>query len=135
MAVTVIQNKKGTAAVIHVTSANGYVLVSGNSSTSNINGSNTCLAIADEQVRGVTITQAFWGIDPSSDGHVVIKRGSNVVAVFDSTGYKDYAGNGMALSKDASANLVIEFASSANSYVMLELQKDVAVSNSDYFRS
>lgn len=116
MAITILSNKKGTSAVIHVTSANGSLIISGNSTQSNI-------AMGDEVLTGAAITQVFFGIDPSSSGHAVIKRGSNLVSVYDSTGYVDYAGNGMSLTKDAAANLVFEFSSSANAYLLVEVQK------------
>jgi hypothetical protein len=53
----------------------------------------------------------------------VIKRGSDVAAVYDSTGYKDYAGCGMALTVGQTANLTVEFVGTANGYVLLEVQK------------
>lgn len=123
MATTILHNRKKTSAVIHFASSNSSIVVVGNSTTTNVDSSNTCLALPDEELNGVSITQVFWGIDPSSDGHAVIKRGNNIVAVYDSTGYKDYAGSGMSLTIDSQANLVVEFAGSSNSYLMIEVQK------------
>jgi hypothetical protein len=121
MAVTITSNKKNTSATIHVAGANTTIKVSGNSTTSNVDATSTCLAIGNEVLSGAYIAQAFWGIEP--DGYAVVKRGSDIVAIYDSTSYKDYAGNGMALTVGQSANLVVEFVNTANGYVMLELQK------------
>lgn len=122
MATTILTNKVQSA-VLHFTSSNASIVVSGNSTTTNVDSSSVCLASGSEVIGGVTIAQAFWGVAPASDGHVVVKRGSNIVAVFDSTGWHDYAGNGFSLNKDKAANLVVEFASSANAYLILEVQK------------
>lgn len=132
MAVSIISNKKNTAATIHVSAANTTIVCSGNSTTTNVDTTTTCLAIGNETLSGVYITQAFWGIDPS--GYAIIKRGSSIVAVYDSTGYKDYAGNGLALTVGQSANLTVEFISTANAYVLFEVQK-VGTFNSEYNNS
>jgi hypothetical protein len=121
MAVTITSNKKNTSAVIHVSVANTTIKVSGNSITSNVDATATCLAIGNEVLTGAYITQAYWGIDPN--GYAVIKRGTTPVAVYDSTGYKDYAGCGMALTVGQTANLTVEFVGTANGYVLLEVQK------------
>lgn len=130
MAVTITSNKKNTNLTLHVASANsGNIVCAGNSTTTNVGGTSTCIAIGDESLSGVYITQAFFGIDPS--GYAVIKRGSSVVAVYDSTGFIDYAGTGMALNVGQAANLSVEFVSTSNAYVFLELQK-VGTFTSDY---
>jgi hypothetical protein len=121
MAVTITSNKKNTSAVIHVSVANTTIKVSGNSITSNVDATSTCLAIGNEVLTGAYITQAYWGIDPN--GYAVIKRGTTPIAVYDSTGYKDYAGCGMALTVGQTANLTVEFVGTANGYVLLEVQK------------
>lgn len=124
MAYTITSNKKNTSLVIHISAANVNLKVAGAVGTSN-------LAIFDEVLSGVYITQAFWGNDGNS--HVQILRDSVLVASFDSTGYKDYAGSGMPLSVGQSANLVVNFVGSANAYCILELQK-VGTFTSDYFK-
>jgi hypothetical protein len=129
MAVSIISNKKNTAATIHVAGANTTIVVSGNSTTTNVDSTSTCLAVDNEVLGGAYITQAFYGVDPS--GYAVIKRGSNIVAVYDSTGYKDYAGNGLALTAGQDANLTVEFVGTANAYVLLEVQK-VGTFTSEY---
>jgi hypothetical protein len=121
MAVSIISNKKNTAATIHVSVANTTIKVSGNSTTTNVDATSTCLAVDNEVLSGAYIAQAYWGIDPN--GYAVIKRGATPVAVYDSTGYKDYAGCGMALTVGQSANLTVEFVGTANGYVLLEVQK------------
>jgi hypothetical protein len=121
MAVTITSNKKNTSAVIHVSAANTTIKVSGNSITTNVDATSTCLAIGNEVLSGVYITQAFFGIDPA--GYAVIKRGTTPVAIYDSAGYVDYAGSGMALTVGQTANLTVEFVGTANGYVLLEVQK------------
>ncbi len=129
MAVSIISNKKNTSATIHVSVANTTIKVSGNSVTTNVDATSTCLAVDNEVLSGAYITQAFWGIDPN--GYAVIKRGTTPVAIYDSTGYKDYAGNGLALTVAQAANLTVEFVGTANAYVLLEVQK-VGTFASDY---
>ena len=132
MAVSIISNKKNTSATIHVSAANTTIKVSGNSTTTNVDSTPVCLAVSNEVLSGAYITQAFYGIDPA--GYAVIKRGTDVVAVYDSTGYKDYAGNGLALTVGQNANLTVEFVGTANAYVLLEVQK-VGTFTSEYNNS
>ncbi len=121
MAVTITSNKKNTSAVIHVSVANTTIKVSGNSTTTNVDATSTCLALGNEVLTGAYIAQAFWGLDPN--GTAIIKRGTVPVAVFAAAGYVDYAGAGMALTVGQTANLTVEFVGTANGYVMLEVQK------------
>lgn len=122
MAVTVTSNKKDTSLVIHVSGANsGNIIVAGNSTTTNVAGTNTCVAIGNEVLTGAYITQIFFGIEPN--GYAVVKRGGTITTVYDSTGFVDYAGSGMALTVGQNANLSVEFVNTSNGYVMLELQK------------
>ena len=129
MAVSIISNKKNISATIHVSVANTTIKVSGNSVTTNVDSTSTCLATGNEVLSGAYITQAFWGIDPA--GYAVIKRGTTPIAIYDSTGYKDYAGNGLALTVGQTANLTVEFVGTANAYVLFEVQK-VGTFISDY---
>ena len=128
MAVNFISNRKNTAAVIHVTSANATLVVAGNSSVSNV-------AISDEVLTGAYITQAAWGCDPS--GYIVIKRGTDIAAVYDSTGQHEYAGCGMPITIGQSANLTVEFVGSSNCFIVLEVQKvgTSLTENSEYFQN
>jgi hypothetical protein len=121
MAVTV-SNRKNTSFVLHVSAANsGNVVVSGNSITTNVAGTSTCIATGNEVMTGAYITQAVWGCD--GNGHIQVFRGGTLVSVYDSTGQKDYAGCGIPLNVNPTANLVVNFVGSANSYIILELQK------------
>jgi len=114
MAHTILSNKKNTSAVIHFVSSNSSLVVAGNSSQSNI-------AISNETLTGCAITQAIWGCD--GVGHIQVYRGANLVAVFDSTAQVDYAGTGMSLTAYPTATLDVKFVGSANSYIILEVQK------------
>lgn len=127
MAVTVVSNRPKTSAVFHVASANATLVVAGNNAVSNV-------ASAGETLTGAYITQAVWGCDPN--GYIVIKRGSAIAAVYDSTGQQEYAGTGMPINVGATANISIEFVGSANCYVLFEVQKvgpDLN-ENSEYFQ-
>lgn len=122
MAVNVVSNKKNASLVLHVASANsGNIVVVGNSSTTNVNGTSTCVAVSDEVLTGAYITQAVWGCDGT--GHIQILRGANLVAVYDSTGQHEYAGTGMPINAYPAANVVVNFVGSANGFISFELQK------------
>lgn len=117
-----ISSRKNTSFVIHVSAANsGNIILSGNSTTTNVNGTSTCVAIGDEVLSGAYITQVFWGCDGT--GHIQVLRGSTLVGVYDSTGQKDYAGCGMPLNVNPTANLVVNFVGSSNGYCLIEMQK------------
>lgn len=124
MTVTITSNRKNTSATIHFNASNNLIIV-GNNSVSNV-------ATSDEVLTGAYITQAYWGCD--GNGHIQVLRGANLVAVYDSTGYKDYAGCGMPLSAFPTANLTVNFVGSANAYLLVEVQKmGNLTANSDYF--
>lgn len=119
MAVSI--NRKNTSAVIHLT-ANATITVAGNSSTSGI-------ATSNELISGCTIVQAFSGT--GNGAYWVVKRGANTVAVFDSTGYYDYAGTGMTINVDTGATIVAELVGGTDGYLMLEVQK-IGTFTTDY---
>ncbi len=122
MAVSVISNRKNTSVVLHVSSANsGNIIVTGNSTTSNIGGTSACVAVSNEVLTGAYITQVVWGCDGT--GHIQVLRGANLVAVYDSTGQHEYAGTGMPINMYPAANVVINLVGSANSFIAIELQK------------
>ena len=111
---TVLINKKGLSAVIHLT-ANATVNIVGNSTTSDI-------AIGDEVVGGATITQIWYGC--ANGGHWEVKRGSNTAIVVDTSGYMDFAGNGITLNKDVVATtLVANLNTTTTGFVIIELTK------------
>jgi hypothetical protein len=121
MAVT-ISSRKNTSFVVHVSAANsGNIILVGNSTTTNVGGTAACVAISDEILSGAYITQATWGTD--GVGSIQVLRGATLAAVFDSSGQKDYAGNGIPLNINPTANLVVNFVGSSNAYCILELQK------------
>lgn len=113
MTITVTSNKETISAAVHL-NATGTIVVAGNSSVSTI-------ATGSEVVTGASITQVFAGCDGT--GHVRISRGGQAVAIYDSTGWYDYAGSGMSLTINPTANLDVTFVGSANCYVFIELQK------------
>jgi hypothetical protein len=127
MAVTVISNKPKLSAVFHVSAANASLVVAGNNSVSNV-------ASAGETLTGAYITQASWGCDPN--GYIVIKRGTAVAAVYDSTGQHEYAGCGMPITVGQTANLSVEFVGSSNCFIVFEVQKvgTNLTENSEYFQ-
>jgi len=126
MAVNIISNRARTSTVLHVATANATLIIAGNNAVSNV-------ASAGETLTGAYITQAVWGCDPT--GYIVIKRGTTPVAYYDSTGQHDYAGAGMPINVEVSANLSIEFVGSVNCFVMFEIQKigTNLTANSQYF--
>lgn len=122
MPAVITSNKKNTSLVVHVATSNsGNIIVSGNSTTSNVNGTSVCVAVSDEVLTGAYITQAVWGCD--GNGSIQILRGANLVAVYDSTGQHEYAGCGMPINIYPSANVVVNLLGSANSFITFELQK------------
>lgn len=127
MAYTVVSNRKNTSVVLHFASSNSTVLITGNTATSNI-------ALAGETLTGAYITQAVWGCDPS--GYIIVKRGGQLVAAYDSSGQHEYAGAGMPINVNSTAaNLQVDIVGSTNAFLLLELQKEGNLTaNSEYFQ-
>jgi hypothetical protein len=124
MPVTVISNKPRTSAVLHVTAPTTTVVIAGNTTQSAIASNN-------EVLTGAFITQAAWGMQ---GGAILIKRGANTVAVYDSTGQHEYAGCGMPIRTDQlAANLTVEFTGTSNGFIIFELQKLGTFAASEYF--
>jgi hypothetical protein len=125
MPVTVISNKPRTSAVLHVTAPTANVVIVGNSTVSAIASNN-------EVISGAFITQAAWGMQ--AGGTILIKRGANTVAVYDSTGQHEYAGCGMPIkTHELAANLTVEFTGTSNGFIIFELQKLGTFAASEYF--
>ena len=125
MTVTITSNKKYNSAVVHF-NASANVVVAGNTSASN-------LAILDETLVSGYIAQAIWGCDLA--GTIQVKRGGALIAVYGGTGSMDYAGTGMPLNVNPTANIDVSFVGSANCYLYLEVQKTGNFSsNNDYFK-
>lgn len=122
MAYTILSNKKNSSATIHFNS-NSSLVIAGNNSVSNV-------AVGTEILSGASITQIAWGCD--GNGHIQVVRGANVVGIYDSTSYIDYAGNGMSLDLHPTANLVVNFIGSANCSCVIEIQKKIISTTSEY---
>lgn len=122
MAVNILSNKSrdtsGTV-VLHVAVANASIVVAGNNSVSNI-------ALPGETVTGATIRQVFYGIDGGAGGECFVYRGSDLVGTYNRVGHHNYAGHGISLSINPSANLDVNFHASGNSTIIIELQKILA---------
>lgn len=112
---TVLINKKGLSAVIHLTS-NATINVVGNTTTSDI-------AVGDETVSGAYISQIWYGTSNVSTGYWEIKRGSNTAGIFSASGHMDFAGNGITLNLDVGATLVANLTSATAGFVIIELTK------------
>jgi hypothetical protein len=114
-----IINRRGASAVVHVV-ANTTVVITGNSSTSNIafGGGNTQI---EETVTNGYISQVWWGAQPS--GYWTVARGSNTYLVLNNSGHMDFAGQGAAITADSTANAVLTLNGTANGFIMVEFQK------------
>lgn len=118
MAITngrITANRKNLSTTILFT-GNSTVTIAGNSTTSDI-------ATGDEVITGATITQLWVGSPSGNSSYWTIKRGANTVAIWDSSGYFDYAGNGNALTIDKTGSLVVELTTGPGT-LMIELQKE-----------
>lgn len=107
----IISNRKNLSATVHFV-ANGTIKIAGNNSVSDI-------ALPGETIAGATITQVWHGSDMVWN----VKRGANIVAVFDSTASFDFAGTGNSLNLDMDQDLTVELLGTANGFIMIELQK------------
>ena len=114
--------RKNTSVFFHFTANSGPVIVVGNSTVSN-------LAVGDEVINGAYITQVAFGSPSGNAAYWEIKRGANLVLSLDSTSYIDFAGAGMSLTQDATANLSANLIGATSGFVTIELQK---VANTEY---
>lgn len=114
----ILSNKKGGRVVLHFT-ANGSANLIGNSSVSQI-------AIGDEVVTSAHITQIWCGSASGNGDYWTVKRGSNTVAVLDSTIAIDFAGLGAGLTLDATANISANLVGTAG-FLMVELKKESGI--------
>ena len=113
-----IINRRGASAVVHVV-ANTTVVITGNSSTSNIAfGSGN--AQIEETITNGYISQVWWGTD---GGRWTVARGSNTYLVLNNSGHMDFAGQGAAITADSTANAVLTLSGTANGFLMVEFQK------------
>lgn len=114
-----IINRRGASAVVHVV-ANTTVVITGNSSTSNIafGGGNTQI---EETVTNGYVSQVWWGTDGA--GYWTLARGSNTYLTLNNSGHMDFAGHGAAITADSTANAVLTLNNTANGFLMVEFQK------------
>lgn len=119
----IVVNRENASAVFHFTANVAGIVVSGNNSVSNV-------AIEEEVINGVAITQAIYGSTPGAYWH--IQRGSNTSIVLDSTGFIDFAAAGMPINKDADATISVTLippegsAVASKGFLTLEVQKQNA---------
>lgn len=104
----VINNRKNSSAVLHVTSSNTFV-IAGNNSVSNV-------ATGDEIITGCNIRTAMWS------GSWTVARGSNTVLVLSNAGTLDFALNDMAIGTDSTANVVCTL-TTGTGFLMLKVGK------------
>lgn len=112
---SILINKKGSSAVIHLT-ANATINVAGNTTTSDI-------ATDGETVTGAYISQVWYGTSNVSTGYWELKRGSNTVGIFSTTGHMNFVGGGIALKQDVGATLVANLNSAEAGFIVIELTK------------
>lgn len=111
MAVTFSNRTKSS--VVHVTAANATITIAGNNSTSNV-------CIGSQNIHAATITRVWYGVGPS--GVANIKRGSNLV--YTAIGSGEHRFDGAPIVADKTGTLVVEFAGTANCFIMVELHKE-----------
>jgi hypothetical protein len=129
LAINITSNRAQGAVTIHISGANESLVIAGNSAVSNI-----ALSAVSEIVESATIAKVIWGC-PQANQYVHVKRGGVVVATFNGSGATNFDSMSMPITVGQTANLSVEFADSANSYVMIQLHKKSTVSNTDYFRA
>lgn len=123
MAWDLLQNRKDGTVTVWA-NANTTLTIAGNTSSSNV-------AANGETLTGASVKQVWFGSPSGASAYWVLKRGSTTVAVYDSTGWVDYAGNGNLLNKDPDASLVLELVGTANGYIVVEMRKHGA--NQGYY--
>jgi len=114
-----IINRNRTSAVVHV-SSNATIVVTGNSSVSNIAFGDGNSQI-EETLTGASISQVFWGSAPGA--HWNVKRGTTLVLTLPNAGSIDFAGSGCALTANSANAVVVELVGASNGFLMIELQK------------
>lgn len=107
---SIISNKYNGTVITHDTANATYVVV-GNNTVSNLTYSNT------EIINSGTIRRVVWG---TSTGYWTVKRGANTVLVL--SGSNEMLLNGMSITKDKTANVVVEL-SGGTGFIMLEIAK------------
>ena len=124
MAVRYLNNKRHTIDVI--ATSNAEIVIAGNSTVSNV-------ALDGQDLIGASIKQFFFGSPSGNGAYWEVSRGNtsvgNVVVTVDSTAYLDFAGNGVKLGQDSSANLVLKLFRAADDegFILLTLHKETQI--------
>jgi hypothetical protein len=116
---------RNTAASVqlHFTATAANVVIVGNSAASNI-------ALTGETLTGATISKVNWGIANNATAYWLVQRNSNTVLVLSGTNELATLSQGMPLTQDAAANLVITLVgASAVGHIMIELKKIPGITN------
>ena len=128
MAYRIQANRKYLSFTVHAIANTGDIIVAGNNSVSNV-------ALSDEILTGAYITQVWAGVDSTAGAEWKITRNANTVAVFDSTGYYDFAGCGNPITLDSTANVAATLTGTTDGYIMIEMQKEGTFEPSDYLQN
>lgn len=112
MSYVIMSNKPNLSFTLHVT-GNCDIIIAGNNSVSNV-------ASSDETLTGAYINQIAWACAP--DTHIQIRRGSSLVAVYDSSSQHEYAGCGMPLNVNSEKTMSVRFYGSGG-FCTIEMQK------------
>lgn len=120
--VAILSNKKGGEVQLYF-SANGYALCTGNAITSNVNGTNTCLAIYDEVINSMSIREIIQSTSNSST-YWTVSRGANTYfnltpSVID----YNFASMGMGFSLDSTANVNVTLNGGGVGFLILKMNK------------
>jgi hypothetical protein len=113
MTVTYSKTINGSRVVIHANANTGTITIAGNSIQSNIT------SFGSEVVAGASISKITFGAPV--DAYWTVKRGANLVGVYNGTGTADYSGGSISI--DTSATLSANLVNSTNGYIMIEMKK------------
>jgi hypothetical protein len=108
----ILSNKRNGRAVIHCVANSGNVIITGNTSASNI-------AVQDEFITGAAIRGVKWS--SANNGTITISRQANVVLSLNYSGSLDFTEQS-SVSLFPAANLVISILD-GNSFVTVEVSK------------
>jgi len=121
--VAVMSNRKGGQVDLYF-SANGYALCSGNSTTSNVNGSSTCLAISEETISNMYIREIFYSTSNAA-AYWTVSRGANAYFTLgNNDGWMNFAADGEGFQLDATANVVVTLTGTATGFIILKMKKN-----------
>lgn len=126
--VAIISNRNAQNVDLYF-SGNGYTLATGNSSTSNVNGTNTCLALSGETIRSCSIGLVQFSVS-SSNTYWQISRGANTYFTLyggGSVGTIDFAGSGQGFELDSTANVNVTLNGGGTGFLTLRLRKQTTV--------